>query len=114
VHAGQRVAVNIGGVTHTDVARGMTLAEPEALSATQVVDARLEVLAHAPRPLRSRQRVRVHLGTGEILARLQVLNDAAEIMPGQGGHAQLRLEGPTVAVMGERFIIRSYSPQVTI
>ena len=92
----------------------MVLAEPDVLVPTQIIDAEIEVLADAPKPLRSRQRVRVHIGTAEALARVQILNDTGEIAPGETDLAQIRLETPVVAVPGERFIIRSYSPQHTI
>jgi selenocysteine-specific elongation factor len=77
-------------------------------------DAEVEVLPDAPRSLKTRQRVRVHVGTAEVLARVAVIDGAGEIAPGEKGFVQLRLESPLVAVMGERFIIRSYSPQATI
>jgi selenocysteine-specific elongation factor len=114
VESGRRVAVNLGGVDHADVIRGMTLVEPDVLHPTQSFDAEVEVLRSAPKPLRSRQRVRLHIGTAEVLARVQALNDAAEVTPGGCGFVQLRLESPIVAVPGERFVIRSYSPQITI
>ncbi|HUQ30788.1 MAG TPA: selenocysteine-specific translation elongation factor [Pyrinomonadaceae bacterium] len=112
--AGQRVAVNLGGVEAAQVERGMTLAPPGALRPTQIIDAQVEVLRSAPRPLRSRMRVRVHMGAAEVLARLRVLEDAGEIEPGANGLIQLRLESPVVALPHERFIIRSYSPSLTI
>jgi selenocysteine-specific elongation factor len=112
--AGQRTAINLGGVEASQVARGMTLAPAGRLRPTQIIDARLEVLADAPRPLRSRSRVRVHLGTAEVLARVRVLEEAGEIASGSAGFAQLSLESPVVALPGERFIVRSYSPQRTI
>ncbi|HMQ04980.1 MAG TPA: selenocysteine-specific translation elongation factor [Pyrinomonadaceae bacterium] len=112
--AGQRVAVNLAGVDKTEVARGMTLCAPATISPTQAFDAFVEVLKDVPRPLRSRQRVRVHIGTAEALARVHVIDEKAEILPGASGYVQLRLEVPVTAVMGEHFIIRSYSPQTTI
>jgi selenocysteine-specific elongation factor len=112
--SGQRVAVNLGGIDHSRVARGMMLSDPEVLQPTQIVDVQVEVLKQAPRPLRTRQRIRVHIGTIEALARVQVLNDSGAIAPGGTDLAQIRLEIPVVAVPGERFIIRSYSPQATI
>ena len=112
--AGQRTAVNLAGIDHADVERGMTLCAPDALRATQVFDASVEVLESAKSGIRSRQRVRVHIGTAEILARVSVLNPAGSIAPGESDLVQFRLELPIVAVPGERFIIRSYSPQVTI
>jgi selenocysteine-specific elongation factor len=112
--AGQRVAVNLAGVDHTDVTRGMTLCDLGALEPVPTLDARVEVLKSAPKPLRSRQRVRVHIGTAEALARVKVINAENEIKPGSADLVQLRFETPVTAVMGETFIIRSYSPQTTI
>jgi len=112
--AGQRTAINLGGVDAAFVERGMTLAPAGRLRATQIIDTSLEVLQTAPRALRSRARVRVHLGAAEVLARVQVLEPAGEIAAGARGFAQLRLESPVVALPEEHFIIRSYSPQRTI
>ncbi|MBV9217297.1 MAG: selenocysteine-specific translation elongation factor [Acidobacteria bacterium] len=114
VSSGGRVALNLTGVDHSEIERGMTLGAPSVFHYTQAVDAHIEVLPNAARPLRTRQRVRFHIGTNEVLARLQVLNEKAEIPPGGRGFAQVRLESPVVAVAGDRFILRSYSPQVTI
>ncbi|MFN0139772.1 MAG: SelB C-terminal domain-containing protein [Pyrinomonadaceae bacterium] len=112
--AGQRVAVNLAGVDHHDVTRGMVLAEPGILRPTQIIDAEIEVLPTAAKALRTRQRVRVALGTSETLARIQVLSPSAEIPAGETSLAQIRFETPVVAYPGERFIVRSYSPQRTI
>lgn len=113
-HAGQRTAVNLGGIDHSEIERGMILTEKDVLRSTQIFDAEIEVLKDAKRPLKTRQRVRVHIGTIEALARVQVLNEAGEIAPGEKDFAQLRLEIQTVCVPGERFILRQYSPQRTI
>jgi selenocysteine-specific elongation factor len=113
-HAGQRTAINLGGIEVSQVERGMTLAPVGRLRPTQVVDARVDVLENAPRALRSRVRVRVHLGAAEVLARVRVLEESGEIAAGESGFAQLRLESFVVALPDERFIIRSYSPQRTI
>ncbi|HEV3469454.1 MAG TPA: selenocysteine-specific translation elongation factor [Pyrinomonadaceae bacterium] len=112
--AGQRTAVNLGGVEAAGVERGMVLAPAGRLQPTQIVDASVRVLEGAPRALRSRQRVRVHHGTAEVLARVSVLEESGEIAPGATGLAQLRLELPVAALPGERFIVRSYSPQQTV
>ena len=113
-HAGQRTAVNLSGVDHDEIERGMVLVEKGVLRPTQALDTQVEVIAGAKRPLRSRQRVRFHIGSTEVLARVIVLNDRAEIRPGDKGFVQLRLESPVVAAYGDRFVLRSYSPQVTI
>jgi selenocysteine-specific elongation factor len=112
--AGQRTAINLGGVEAAEIERGMTLTLPGRLRPTQIIDAQIQMLADAPRALRSRQRVRVHLGAGEVFARVRVLEDGGEIKPGRNGFAQLRFESPVVGVLGDRFILRSYSPSRTI
>lgn len=112
--AGQRTAVNLGGVDHAEIERGMVLTEKEILRPTQIFDAEIEVLKTSKRALKSRQRIRVHIGTIEALARVQILNDENEIAAGEKDFAQVRLEIPIVCVPNERFIIRQYSPQMTI
>jgi selenocysteine-specific elongation factor len=112
--AGQRVAVNLASVDQNQIERGMTLCEAGALQPVQNFDAQIEVLKSGSKPVRSRQRVRVHLGTAEVLARVHVINEPGEIRQGETDLAQFRLEMPVVAVPGERFIVRSYSPQVSI
>lgn len=114
VHAGQRVALNLGGIDHAAISRGMVLAERNSLEPTQILDAEIEMLTDMKRELRSRQRVRIHIGTAEALARVQVLNDTGRIEPGKRDLAQLRLEISVTAIPNDRFIIRSYSPQRTI
>ncbi len=113
-HAGQRSAVNLGGIDQSEIERGMILTEKDVLRPTQIFDAEIETLKDAKRSLKSRQRVRVHIGTIEALARVQVLNDEGEIKQGEKDFVQLRLEIPIVCVPNERFILRSYSPQMTI
>ena len=112
--AGQRTAVNLGGVETSELERGMVLTLVNRLQSTQIVDVHIQMLTDAPRALRSRQRVRVHLGAAEILARVRVLESTGEVKPGDTGFAQLRFEAPVVGVLGDRFVIRSYSPQRTI
>ena len=111
---GQRTAVNLAGIDVEDVERGMVLAKSGRLRPTQIIDVELQMLPDAPRPVRTRARVRLHIGSAEVLARLRVLNDAGEIKPGEHDFAQLRLESPVVALNGDRFIVRSYSPAQTI
>ncbi len=112
--AGERTAINLGGVDTANIERGMILAPAGRLRATQSFDAQIEMLESSPRPLRSRSRVRVHLGAAEVLARIVVLEDAGEIKAGESGFVQLRLERAVTCVLGERFILRSYSPSHTI
>lgn len=112
--AGQRTAINISGVDHREISRGMVLAEPDIISPTNAADARIEILETAPRPLKDRQRLRIHTGTAELIARVRILNEAREIQPGGSGFVRITFETPTALILGQRFIARSYSPQSTI
>lgn len=113
-HAGQRTAVNLAGIDTAQIERGMVLAPVGRLRPTQIVDAWIDVLPGASRAVRSRSRVRFHIGATEVLGRVRVLEESSEIRAGGYGLAQLRLEAPVVAVHGDRFILRSYSPAETI
>lgn len=113
-HAGRRTAVNLAGVDHGEIERGMTLTEKNTLRPTHIFDAEIELLKSEKNALRSRRRVRVHIGTVEALARVHVIAESGEIAPGDRGFVQLRLETPIVCIPGERFIVRQYSPQTTI
>jgi selenocysteine-specific elongation factor len=122
--AGQRLAVNLAGVEVGDLARGVVLARPGTLAATRRFDASVEVIA-GTRPLRHGARVRLHQGTAEVLGRIALSRVVAahtsagppvpaEVPPGARAHVRLRLEGPAVVTRGDRFILRAYSPPVTI
>jgi selenocysteine-specific elongation factor len=113
-HAGQRTAVNLAGIDTAQIERGMVLAPVGRLRPTQIVDVWIDVLPSASRAVRSRSRVRFHIGATEVLGRVRVLEEGSQIAPGSGGLVQLRLEAPVVAVHGDRFILRSYSPAETI
>ncbi len=112
-YAGQRVAVNIAGVKTSDISRGDVLAPPEAYEPTMMLDCRLMLLEKAPRILENGNRLRLHIGTAEILCRV-VLLDREELLPGESCYVQLRLEEKTIASRGDRFVLRSYSPMQTI
>jgi len=111
--AGERVAINLQGIDLGEVERGQALAPAGRLEASSMLDARLGLLESAPRSLRSRSRVRLHIGTAEVLARV-VLLGKSELAAGESCFAQLRLETPTLALPGDHFIVRSYSPMITI
>ena len=111
--AGQRTAVNLQGVERAAIERGDVLGLPGALVPSFLVDATLELLKDAPRPLKARDRVRFHAGTSEVMARV-LLVDRPILEPGDTTHGRFRLEGPIVALPGDRYVIRSYSPIITI
>jgi len=109
--AGRRVAVNLGGVDVEDLSRGDTLTRDGAYETTRRFDAVIDLLPDA-KALRHGARVRFHNGTTELLARVSLV--ARELAPGESSHARLRLEAPAVLTRGDRFILRQYSPPITI
>jgi len=111
--AGQRTAVNLPGLEVAQIRRGDLLSLPGTLRPSQVFDATLALLPDAPRPLANRARIRFHLGTSELLARVLLL-DREELLPGAEGYVHLRLESPSAALPHDRYVIRSYSPALTI
>ena len=113
--AGERTAVAItGGEIDLDSAeRGQVLVAEGAWGATGMLTARLRVVQGTGWTVKHGQRVRVHLGTTEVMARVVTL-EGSEVGPGDVGWVQLRLERPLLARTGDRFVIRSYSPVTTI
>ena len=111
--AGQRTAVNLQGVDRAAIERGDVLAPPGALLPTLLLDATLELLEGAPRPLRTRDRLRFHVGTQEVMARVLLVGQM-ELAQGRTTYGRFRLERPIVALPGDRYVTRTYSPIVTI
>jgi selenocysteine-specific elongation factor len=111
--AGQRTAVNIAGTSTEDLSRGMTLAPPATFEATRRCDVQLRLLSSAPHPLKNRARVHFHSYTMEAVAEV-VLQDAKQLLPGHEAFARLKLPEATLLLPGDRFIIRQFSPVVTI
>ncbi len=113
VQIGDRAAINLQGVSTEEVTRGQALTAPNYFHATTRMNCRLQLLASANAPLKERMRVRVHLGTAEIMARVIPL-EGKEIAPGRSGYAQLKFEKPVAARRLDALVIRRYSPPKTI
>ena len=111
--AGQRTALNLAGTSAEDLSRGMTLAPPATFEATRRADVRLRLLSSAPRPLKDRARVHFHSYTMETVAEV-VLQGTKQIAQGEEAFARLKLPEATLLLPGDRFIIRQFSPVVTI
>ncbi len=111
--AGQRTAIALHGLAKEDLARGDWVLAPGSLAASTLVTARIDLLPDTPKPLVSRQRVRFHLGSGEALARVALL-EGDELKPGDSALAQFLLETPVVPARGDRFVFRAYSPMRTL
>ncbi len=113
VTAGQRTALNLQSIDVSDIQRGMLLAESGLFEATSMFDCHLELVASAPGPIRLRKRIRFHVGTAEIMGYVTLLGQDS-LEPGDAAFVQVRLQEPTFALPGDRFIIRQYSPMITI
>jgi selenocysteine-specific elongation factor len=111
--AGSRVAINLASIARGDLARGNVVALPGQLRATVLIDARISLLADAPRPLAHNTSVDFYSGSQEVPARVRLL-DTDELRPGKSAWAQLRLSRPAVLARNDRFILRIPSPSTTI
>jgi selenocysteine-specific elongation factor len=126
--AGQRTALNLVGASTEDLSRGMTLGPPATFEATRRADVRLRLLPSAPRALKDRARVHFHSYTMETVAEVVLLEPKelgstfpenarlrhAQLLPGQEAFARLKLPEAALLLPGDRFIIRQFSPVVTI
>ncbi|MFZ0306606.1 MAG: selenocysteine-specific translation elongation factor [Candidatus Sulfotelmatobacter sp.] len=126
--AGQRTALNLAGASTEDLSRGMTLAPPAMFEATRQVDVRLQLLPSAPRALKNRARVHFHSHTMESVAEVGLYEGKEpdstsaknaklarpQLLPGQEAFARLKLPEAALLLPGDRFIIRQFSPVVTI
>ncbi len=112
--AGQRTAVNLAGIRFKEMHRGDVLCTPSLFRSTLCVDVLLRNLRETSEPLKHWQRVRLHMGTSDILARVSFFDPGEKILPGQSGLSQLVLEEPVAATFNQGFVIRAYSPLETI
>ncbi len=110
--AGERVAANLTAVEVAEVRRGSVLAPAGAFAITRRADVHLTMLPGMA--LKHGARVRVHQGTAEVLARVSVAGAAGLVEPGGQADVRLRFEAPAVVARGDRLIVRSYSPLVTV
>jgi len=111
--AGQRTAVNLPDIEPAELRRGDVLSEPANFRTVNRIDCRLELLASS-KPLKHRAPVHFHSGTAEIEAEVHLLGGAAALQPGETAYARIVLRDPALLLPGDRFIIRRFSPVVTI
>ncbi len=110
---GFRTAINLGRIEKTSIERGDVLVEPGFYKPTYMIDVQFSLLKSWDKDLENRTRLRVHIGTSEIIARI-ILLDKEKYAPGDDGYAQLHFEKPVVADIMDRFVVRSYSPPYTM
>ena len=114
VLAGQRVAINLKGIEKEQIQRGDVLTVPGRIKPTSVIDAKIELIRDIPLlRLRSRSLVHFYTGTSELTARV-ILYDKEELKPGDSAYCQLRFRVPITVMSGDRYIIRRFSPLLTI
>jgi selenocysteine-specific elongation factor len=115
--AGQRTALNLAGLSTEDLARGMTLAAADTFRSTSRVDALLSLLPSA-KPFKDGARVHFHAYTTETIAEARLYgarqHGTKQLKPGDESYAQLRFAEPMLLLPGDRFIVRQFSPVVTI
>jgi selenocysteine-specific elongation factor len=111
-YAGQRVAINLQGVDKEALKRGDVVVTPKVVSASRIMDAKIELLHDVP-VLKSKSLVHLHITTSETIARI-ILYNREELRSGESCYCQLRLEEPAVALSGDRYIVRRFSPVITI
>lgn len=111
-YAGQRTGINLQGVEKEQIRRGDSVVALKRFSPTTTIDAKLDLLASAPK-VKSRSLVHLYTGTSETIARIIIYN-RDEILPNESCYCQFRLQDPVVALSGDRYIIRRFSPLETI
>lgn len=109
---GDRCAINLSRIEKRDIERGSVVTQPNSMKASPLLDVSLMTVKGID-PISHNQRVHVHLGTKEVLGRIRLL-ETDSIEENSKGYAQLRLEEPLVAQKGDRFIIRAFSPLITL
>ncbi|HWR54695.1 MAG TPA: selenocysteine-specific translation elongation factor [Bryobacteraceae bacterium] len=111
--AGQRTALNLAGIEPSDIGRGMTLSAPGLFRPVDRIDCRLDLLASA-KPLKHRAPIHFHTGTAEVEAEVRLFDAAQPVRPGATSYVRFVLKEPLLMLPGDRFIIRMFSPVVTI
>jgi len=113
VTRGQRAAINLAGVHHEQIRRGQELCRPGHLTPSRRLTVSLSLLPQRPRPLKSRARARLHVGTAEVICGARLL-DRSQLEPGETAPAQLFLADPVVSTWNQPYVLRSESPVDTI
>ena len=112
-YAGQRTAINLANIKFDDVKRGDTLATADSLTKTYMLDSEIKLINDERANLELWDRVRVYIGTEEVMARVVPLGTDL-LKAGESSFAQLRLEDEIAVKNYDKFIIRTYSPMITI
>ncbi|SHM61526.1 selenocysteine-specific elongation factor [Caldanaerovirga acetigignens] len=112
-YAGQRTAVNLSDVKPEDISRGDVISKVNAMMSVNRAAVWFKLLKDSPKALKNRERVRFHAGTGEVMARINLV-EGDELLPGMETFAIVDFEEPVAVVYGDYYVVRSYSPVYTI
>ena len=110
---GSRVAVNLSGIATDEIGRGQVVVTPGSLRSTRLLDVSFRLLPDTANPLRHNMAVDLFSGASETPAHVRLLA-VEELLPGDEGWLQLRLERPILVAAGDRFILRQPSPSLTL
>lgn len=111
-YAGQRVALNLGGIKKEEVERGDVLSWKDKLQSTERVDVYLSVLKTGERSIEDNTKYHFYTGTDEALCRIKLLEKSI-LLPGESGYAQLIMDKKIVTYAQDPFVLRFYSPMIT-
>jgi len=111
--AGERTAINLADIEPSELQRGMVLTEAGHFAPVTLLDCSLDLL-HSAKPLKNRAPVHFHAGTAEIEAEVRYLDRRTALKPGTTTWTRIVLKEPALILPGDRFIIRMFSPVITI
>jgi selenocysteine-specific elongation factor len=110
---GTRVAMNLAGVEKQKLQRGNVVTEPEQDQTTGRLTAKIDVVSTVKHPIKHNAKLLLILGTTEIRAKTRIL-DKDQILPGDSAFVQFLCEEELLARIGDHFILRLPSPQITV
>lgn len=111
--SGERCALNLSGIKTSEVKRGDIIAAINSLNLSFIIDCKFNYLKSNEKPLKNNQRIKIYHGTSEIIGRVSIL-DKEEVIPGEEAYIQIRLEEEIACKREDKFVIRNYSPMVTL
>lgn len=111
--AGQRCALNLSNIKKEDIERGFVVSKKDVLIPSYMIDCKFYSLSNLDKNILNRQRIRFFHGTSEIIGRIHIL-DKSEIQNNSEAYVQFHLEKPIVSLKDDRYVVRLYSPMITI
>ena len=110
---GHRVALNLAGIDHHHLSRGVALINDEKWHRTTRIDAELTVLKNLGHDISRRGAYAIYIGSGEWAVKLRVLGPS-ELAPGMTGNVRIFLPSKLSLMPGDRFILREFGRDETV